>query len=110
MNQTTAFSSGIPEPQLEAEVADEEGLRKVVIELNGKDVEEVVLQNEIPVRYKDGRLVRGAVAGEVGGDGSKLRLRVPLTLAKERINTVAIRAENLKNLASRADRTIEVFK
>jgi len=95
---------------LEAEVTDEEGLRKLVIELNGRDVEEVVLQNERPTRYRDGRLARGGMAGEVSGDGQRVQVRIPITLAKERINVVAVRAENVKGLAARADRTVAVFK
>lgn len=95
---------------LEAKVTDVEGLRKVVIELNGRDVEEVVLQNERPIRYKDGRISRATGAGEVAGDGQTVRLRVPLTLAKDRINVIALRAENLHGLSTRADRTVEVFK
>lgn len=94
---------------LEAEVSDSEGLRKVVIELNGRDVEEVVLQNERPVRYRDGRLARATVAGEVAGNGQGVRLRLPLTLANNRINVIAVRAENMHGLTTRADRTVEVF-
>ncbi|MDP2055018.1 MAG: hypothetical protein Q8L75_15385 [Acidobacteriota bacterium] len=94
---------------LEAEVSDAEGLRKAVIELNGRDIEEVVLQNERPVRYRDGRIARAAVAGEVGGNGQRVTIHLPLTLANNRINVIAIRAENMHGLTTRADRTVEVF-
>lgn len=96
--------------ELEAEVTDGEGLRRVVIEVNGRDAEEIVLQNERPVRYKGGRIARGALAGEVTGGATSLRLRVPLTLARDRVNVIAIRAENVRGLAARADQTIETFK
>lgn len=96
--------------QLEAEIADTEGLRRIVIELNGRDAEEVVLQNERPVRYKGGRIARGALAGEVTGGAAGLRLRIPLTLARDRVNVIAIRAENVRGLSARADQTIETFK
>lgn len=96
--------------ELEAEIADVEGLRRVVIEVNGRDVEEVVLQNEWPVRYKGGRVARGALAGQVTGGANTLRLRIPVQLGRNRVNVIAVRAENVRALSSRADQTIETIK
>ena len=95
---------------LEAEVSDQEGLRRIVIEINGRDVEEILLQNERPVRYQGGRIVRAATAGEVSGTGTSVRLNIPVRLANDRINVIAVRAENLAGLSSRADRAVEVPK
>jgi len=95
---------------LEAEVVDEEGLRRIVIEVNGRDVEEVVLQNERPVRYQGGRIVRATTPGEVSGNGSGVRLVVPVRLARNRINVVAIRAENVFGITVRVDRTVELLR
>jgi hypothetical protein len=95
---------------LSGSVTDGDGLRRVVIELNGKDVQEVALQNERPIRYVNGRVFRGRAAGEITGNGSRIDLNVPITLAKNKINVIALRAENLRGLVSRADQTIEVFK
>jgi hypothetical protein len=93
---------------LEAEVSDTEGLRRIVLEVNGKDVEEVVLQNERPVRKKNGMVARGALPGEVRGDGRRVTLRIPVRLNDNRLNIVAVRAENLLGLSARADQTIQV--
>ncbi len=95
---------------LHAEVTDEEGLRRIVIEVNGRDVEEVQLQNERPVRYQGGRIARGATAGEVTGTGTAISLNIPIRLAADRINVVAVRAENIAGLSTRSDRTVEVLK
>jgi len=95
---------------LEVEVADPEGLRRIVIEVNGRDVEEILLQNERPVRYQGGRIVRATTAGEVSGTGTGIRFNIPVRLAGNRINVVAVRAENLAGLASRVDRVVEVPK
>jgi hypothetical protein len=94
--------------QLDADVSDAEGLRRIVIEVNGKDVEEVLLQNEMPVRRQNGRVVRGKLPGEVTGDGRHVRIALPVKLQRDRINVVAVRAENVAGLSSRADRTVEV--
>lgn len=95
---------------LQAEVTDAEGLRRIVIEINGRDVEEVQLQNERPVRYQGGRIARGATAGDVTGTGTAVRLNIPVRLAADRINVIAVRAENVAGLSARADRTVEVVK
>jgi len=93
---------------LEAEIKDPEGLRRIVIEINGRDVEEILLQNERPVRYQGGRIVRAAVAGDVNGTGTSVRINLPVRLSRNRINVIAVRAENLAGLSSRVDRAVEV--
>lgn len=95
---------------LDAEVTDAEGLRRIVIEVNGRDAEEILLQNERPVRYQGGRIARGTIAGRVSGTGTAVALSIPIRLSQDRINVVAVRAENLAGLSSRSDRTIEVPK
>src|SRR6266508_5194971 len=62
---------------LEAEVSDAEGLRRIVLEVNGKDAEEVVFQNERPVRKKNGMVARGTMPGKVKGDGQRVVINVP---------------------------------
>lgn len=108
---TSKWTSPTPEHTLflEAAVKDEEGIRRVVIEVNGKDVEEVLMQNERPVRYQGGRIVRATVAGEVSGAGTALSLKIPVRLSPDRLNVVAIRAENMKGLAARSDTTVQVL-
>jgi len=77
---------------LAAVVKDAEGLKRVVIEVNGKDEEEIVLENESPVRKRRGFMSSGKLAGEVTGDARLLRLSVPVKLGKA-INVIAVRAE-----------------
>ncbi len=96
--------------QLQFEVSDAEGLRRIVLEVNGKDVEEVALQNERPVRKKNGMVARGALPGTVTGDGHRVVVTVPVRLDRGRINVVAVRAENVLGLSSRADRTVETLR
>lgn len=93
---------------LDVDVKDDVGLRRIVIEINGRDVEEIVLQNERPVRYQNGRVMRGAAAGVVSGTGTAVALSIPVSLASGRINVIAVRAENLAGLSSRSDRAVEV--
>lgn len=92
--------------QLAAEVTDNEGIRRIVVEVNGKDVEEVLLENEQPVRKKNGWIARGALPGTVTGNGKKITLLIPVSLGKE-INVVAVRVENLLGLRTRIDRTVQ---
>jgi hypothetical protein len=91
---------------LEAQVTDAEGLKRVVVEVNGKDTDEIVLENEWPVRKHDGFMVSRKVPGEVRGDGRSVWFKVPVKLGKD-ITVVAVRAENTSGLRARADRTIE---
>jgi hypothetical protein len=90
---------------LVADVSDAEGLTRVVIEVNGKDVEEIQLENERPVRKRDGFIARGSLPGEVVGDSRHLTISVPIQLPKN-IIVVAIRAENALGLRTRIDRVI----
>jgi hypothetical protein len=92
---------------LAAEIHDREGLKRVVIEVNSKAAEEVILENELPVRKQKGFIAKGKLPGTVHGDGRKLLISIPVTLDK-RLNTVAVRAENLVGLTGYADRTVEV--
>jgi hypothetical protein len=91
---------------LDAEVGDREGLRRVVIELNSKAIEEVVLENELPIRKQRGFIAKGRLPGSVTGDGRKLVISIPVKLDKP-LNTVGVRAENVSGLTGYADRTVE---
>lgn len=93
--------------RLDFVASDTEGLRRVVVEVNGKDVEEVVLRNERPIRKKDGLIARGALPGQVTGDGHSLSMVVPVRLERDRVNVVAVRAENILGLTTRTDRTVQ---
>ena len=92
---------------LDAEVSDREGLRRVVLEVNGRVVEEVVLENELPVRKQRGFIARSRLPGSVTGDGRRVTVSIPVSLDR-RLNTVALRAENVSGLIGYADRTVEV--
>lgn len=92
---------------LEADVADIEGLRRIVIEVNSSATEEVVLENEFPVRKQRGFIAKGRLPGSVTGSGRKISIAIPITLEK-RLNTVGIRVESLVGLRAYADRTIEL--
>jgi hypothetical protein len=94
---------------LEAEVTDAEGLRRVILEVNGKDTDEIVLQNEWPVRKHDGFMASRKLPGEVRGDGRRVWLSIPVKLGKD-ITVVAVRAENTGGLRTRADRTVRRLK
>lgn len=94
---------------LEAEVTDREGLRRIVIEVDGRDVEEIVLENEQPVRKQGGFVARGRLPGEVSGDARRISFAIPVRLTKE-VTVVAVRAENTGGIRARADRAIEVKK
>jgi hypothetical protein len=91
---------------LEAEVGDREGLRRIVIELNSKAIEEVILENELPVRKQRGFIAKGKLPGSVTGDGRRVVISIPVKLDKP-LNTVGVRAENLSGLSGYADRTVE---
>jgi hypothetical protein len=93
---------------LEAQASDSEGLFRIVLEVNGRDVEEILLQNERPVRKQGGRVVRGKIPGSVDGDGKRLSLAIPVRLDNNRINVVALRITNTLGLSTRIDRTVEV--
>ncbi len=92
---------------LDAEVTDVEGLRRIVIELNGSAIEEVVLENESPVRKQRGFIAKGALPGAVTGNGRKLVIRIPIELSR-RVNTVGLRAVSVTGLIGYADRTVEL--
>jgi hypothetical protein len=46
----------------------------------------------------------------VAGTGAAVHFTIPIRLAADRINVVAVRAENLVGLSARTDRTVEVLK
>jgi hypothetical protein len=92
---------------LDAEVLDREGLRRVVVELNGRSIEEIVLENELPVRKQGGFVARKRLPGSVTGDGRKIVISIPVTIDK-RLNTIGLRAENVAGLTGYADRVIEL--
>jgi hypothetical protein len=109
---TIAFTSEWPKRTdattlaLEAEATDAEGISRLVIEVNGKDTDEVVMQNNIPVRKHAGWMSRGKAPGEITGDSLKLIVKVPIRLEKG-LTVVAIRAENSMGLSTRLDRVVE---
>ncbi len=90
---------------LEAEATDAEGLSRLVIEVDGKDVDEVVMQNDMPFRKHSGWMSSGKPPGEIGGDSRRLVVRVPVRVRRD-ITVVAIRAENRMGLRTRIDRTV----
>lgn len=90
-------------------VEDAEGIRRVVIEVNGKDVEEIALENELPVRKHGGFMSHGKLAGQVAGDGRRMAFSIPVKLGKN-LTVVAVRVENTLGLRARIDRTIERIK
>lgn len=92
--------------QLEADVQDTEGISRIVVEVNGKDVEEVMLQNGLPVRKQNGWIARTKLPGQVSGDSASLRVAIPIKIRRG-LNVVAVRAENTLGLRTRIDRTIE---
>lgn len=94
---------------LAAEAEDGEGLVRLVLEVNGRDLEEVVFQNELPVRKDRGWVAGKKLPGEVTGDSRRVRLVRPVKLDKD-IMVVAIRAENVLGLRARVDRTVERVK
>ncbi len=89
-----------------AEAADAEGISRLVIEVNGKDTDEIVMQNNIPVRKHAGWMSRGKAPGEITGDSQRLVVNVPVRLDKG-LTVVAIRAENSMGLSTRLDRVVE---
>jgi hypothetical protein len=91
---------------LEAQVTDVQGLKRIVLEVNGRDTDEIVLENEWPVRKHGGFMVTRKVAGEVRGDARSVWFSIPVKLGKD-ITVVAVRAENTVGLRVRADRTVE---
>jgi hypothetical protein len=92
---------------LDVTVEDREGLRRVMIEVNSSTVEEVILENEQPVRKQRGFIAKGKLPGTVAGSGRSLHIAIPITLDK-RLNTVGVRAENGAGLSAYADHTIEL--
>jgi hypothetical protein len=95
---------------LRAEVADDEGLRQILVLVNGKDVEEIVMQNERPVRKQKGFVARGKLPGTVEGDGRRVRLDIPIRLAAGEIHVVELHAENINGLMMNASRAIETLR
>ncbi len=91
---------------LQVTVTDRQGLRRLVIEKNGKDVEEIILENGRPVRKAKGFRVSSKLPGTVEGDGKSLVVSIPTELRKG-TNTVVLRAENLVGLRASSDRTIQ---
>jgi hypothetical protein len=91
---------------LQVTVTDRQGLRRLVIEKNGKDVEEIILENGRPVRKAKGFRVSSKLPGTVDGDGKSLTISVPVEL-KKGVNTIVVRAENLVGLRASTDRTIQ---
>ncbi|MFN8093253.1 MAG: hypothetical protein U0599_13725 [Vicinamibacteria bacterium] len=94
---------------LEAEVTDVEGLKRIAVEVNGRDTDEIVLENEWPVRKHDGFMSSRKLPGEVEGDAHRVRFSIPVRLGKD-ITVVAVRAENTGGLRARADRTVVRLK
>ncbi len=90
---------------LNAEITDRYGLRRVVLEINGKDVEEIVFQNGRPARKRGGFRVNKQLPGEVSGDGLRLSIAIPIEL-KKTVNTISLRAENVMGMRAQEGKTI----
>jgi hypothetical protein len=90
---------------LAADVTDVDGIQRVVIEVNGKDVEAAQIQNGQIVRSKDGFIASAKLPGEIGGDAKHLSINVPVQLDKT-ITVVAVRVESALGLRTRVDRVV----
>jgi hypothetical protein len=91
---------------LAAQATDPQGLVRVVLEVNGKDIEEITFQNELPLRKDAGFATSRKLPGDVSGDSRSLSVARPVRLDKD-ITVVAVRAENSLGLRTRIDRTVE---
>lgn len=89
------------------EATDEEGLLRVVVEVNGREEDAVLLQNGRPVRQRRGWTSPGSEPGTVDGDSRQVRMLVPVPLRKNAINVVVAKAEDVTGLISRVDRTVQ---
>ena len=78
-----------------AEIRDMQGIRSVVLELNWKEFERIVMQNGFPSRRRGGFRSSRALTGSVQGDSKHLRLDIPIPL-QGRETYVGIRAEDVK--------------
>jgi hypothetical protein len=58
------------------DAADAEGISRLVVEVNGKDTDEIVMQNNIPVRKHPGWMSSGKAPGEITGDSQRLVVKV----------------------------------
>lgn len=92
---------------IEAEISDQSGLRRVVIEVNGKDVEVIELYNGLPMRTRQTFFAFAAkgLPGAVTGDGHRLRISVPVKIGR-RMNKITLRAENTLGLTGVQSRTV----
>lgn len=99
-----------PNITVAAEITDMEGLRRIAIEVNGRDEDEVLLQNERPVRRRRGWTARGGEPGSVVGDGRRIVLEIPVSLRRNAINVIAVKAENQNGLIERVDHTVETSR
>lgn len=77
-----------------AEVRDMLGIRSVVLELNWKEFERIVMQNGFPSRRRGRFRFSRAMTGGVEGHNEHLRLEIPIPLARGGTN-VGIRGENI---------------
>lgn len=90
---------------LKAEITDKYGLRRVVLEVNGKDIEEILFQNSRPARKRGGFRLSKQLPGEVSGDGLRLSIAIPVELKKS-VNAVSLRAENVMGMRAREGKTV----
>jgi hypothetical protein len=98
-------SSGGRIAAFRVEIVDEYGLREVTLELNGKEIETVALENGVPVRKRGGFRSWKRFPGSVEGDGRRLQIDVPVEL-KRGINVLTVRARNIKDMYASDSRTI----
>lgn len=96
--------------EIGVEAGDGDGLRRVVIEVNGREEDGVLLQNERPVRQRRGWISAGGEPGSIGGDSRKVTLLVPVPLRRNAINVIVVKAENVHGLIERIDRTVQTSK
>jgi hypothetical protein len=88
-----------------AEITDDYGLRAVILEVNGKELESIVLENGSPTRKRGGFRTARSLPGTVQGNGMRLTIEIPVEL-KKAVNVLAIRAENLRGLYGASSRTL----
>ena len=76
-----------------AEIRDLKGIREVILEVNWKEFERIVMQNGLPSRRRGKFRSSRALPGSARGDSEYLLLEIPIPMQR-RETRVSIRAEN----------------
>ena len=80
--------------RLVAEIRDKQGIREVLIGVNWREVERIVMHNGLPSRRRGELRSSRSLPGSVMGDSVDLRLDMPIPLQK-RETSVSTRATNV---------------